>query len=255
MCPKTLEEQDFLSAQKAFSAYLRDPQNQPKPEGLNERRVAVYENAVFVNIAQFLSDNFPRVKEFFDSQSWDELVRDYIVRHRSDTACFVDLPQEFLSYIENLRDEDTDPPFLYELAHFEWLETLLSTDERKLPEVSSRSEDVLGGIPIINPIATLVKYNYPVHRLSPENYASDIASDPTFIVAYRRPNHQFGFVDVNMATARLVELLGANETSNGRQLLEALAAEMGAQDVEAIVTGGADILKQLVQDEVILGVR
>jgi len=86
MCPKTLEEQDFLSAQKAFSAYLRDPQNQPKPEGLNERRVAVYENAVFVNIAQFLRDNFTRVKEFFDIQSWDEFVRAYIVRHRSETA-------------------------------------------------------------------------------------------------------------------------------------------------------------------------
>ena len=254
MCPNKFEEKDFLAAQKAFSVYLRDPENHPKPEGLNPRRLAVYENAVFVNIAQFLTDNFPRTKEFFDESAWDELVRDYIVRHRSDTACFVDLPQEFLSYIENLRDVDTDPPFLYELAHFEWLETLVSTDERKLPDVSSTCADVLDGIPIINPLTTLVKYNYPVHRLTPDNPAEEAGDAPTFIVAFRKPNHQFGFIDVNMATARLVELLSANETSNGRQLLETLAGEMAAQDVEAIITGGADILRRLVEDDVILGI-
>ena len=58
-----------------------------------------------------------------------------------------------------------------------------------------------------------------------------------------------------MATARLIELLCANETSNGRELLATLAGEMGAEDVEAIVAGGADILRRLIQDEIILGVR
>ena len=46
------------------------------------------------------------------------MVRDYYVRHQSMTPLFVELPGEFLQYLEELRDDPGDPPFLLELAPF-----------------------------------------------------------------------------------------------------------------------------------------
>ena len=246
-------EEDFREVQRAFSAYLRDPENNPRPAGLPENRLSVYRYAVYANIERFLSDNFPRIKSFYTESAWETLVRDYIVRHRSDTVCFVELPKEFLEYLENIRDNAEDPPFLYELAHFEWLETLISADERKLAEYDKPSRDLLAGVPVINPLTQLLRYSYPVHELAPDNFPETEPEQATFIIAFRKKNNKFGFIDVNMLTARLVELLALNEEKSGREVLLQLAAEMGAEDVEAVVDGGADILDRLASDEVILG--
>ena len=247
-------KEDFREVQRAFSAYLRDPENNPRPAGLPDNRLSVYRYAVYANIERFLSDNFPRIKSFYTESAWENLVRDYIVRHRSETMCFVELPKEFLEYLENIRDNAEDPPFLYELAHFEWLETLISADDRKLPEYDTPSRDLLDGVPVINPLTQLLRYSYPVHELAPDNFPDAEPEQATFIIAFRKKNNRFGFTDVNMLTARLVELLALNQEKTGREILLDLATEMGAEDLEAIVDGGADILNRLASDEVILGV-
>ena len=248
-------KEDFKEVQRAFSAYLRDPDNNPRPQGLAENRLSVYRYAVYANIERFLSDNFPRLKMFYRESAWEALVRDYIVRHRSDTMCFVELPKEFLRYLEELREHEDDPPFLYELAHFEWLETLISADERKLPGEEQANGDLLDGIPILNPLTQLLRYTFPVHSLAPENYPTEEPAEPTFIIAYRKRNNKFGFIDGNILTARLVELLANNQGQSGRELLMTLATEMGAQDEDAILRSGADILHRLRSDEIILGAR
>ena len=248
-------EKNFREVQRAFSAYLRDPENNPRPAGLAENRLSVYRYAVYANIERFLTDNFPRIKSFYTEQAWEALVRDYIVRHRSETMCFVELPKEFLEYLENVRENDDDPPFLYELAHFEWLETLISADERKLPEDEILSGDLLEGVPLINPLTQLLRYSYPVHTVAPDNFPDAEPAQPTFIIAFRKKNNKFGFIDVNVLTARLIELLALNQNHTGREILVELAKETGAQDVQPIVDGGADILRRLESDEVILGLR
>lgn len=247
---------DFQALQRQFSAYLRDPENQPKPVGLDESRLAVYRNAVFSNIEQFLTDNFPRVKEFFSETDWQTLVRDYIVNHRSDTNCFVELPREFLTYLEDVREVETDPLFLYELAHFEWLETLISADERLLPSVATAgAKEFLDTIPILNPLTQLLRYSFPVHQLSPTNWPQTTPDEPTFIAAYRRRDNKFGFLEINPATARLIELLVERENATCREILIQLAEEMAAADISGIITGGKQILSRLLENEVILGTR
>ncbi|MGR8947325.1 MAG: HvfC family RiPP maturation protein [Gammaproteobacteria bacterium] len=248
-------EQDFKKVQREFSAYLRDPENNPRPEGLPENRLAVYRHAVFINISRFLTDNFPRVKEFYSEQEWEALVRDYIVNHRSDTMCFVELPQEFLTYLEQVREDENDHAFLYELAHFEWLETLISADPRSNTEAQYDDAHLLNGVPVVNPLAQLLRYSYPVHTLSPQAFPKEEPPEPTFIVVFRKGNNKFGYIDVNILTARLIELLASNETKSGRQVLLDIAAEMGAPDQDAIVAGGAEILEKLLADEVILGAK
>ena len=246
-------EQDFRTVQREFSAYLRDPENNPRPHGLAENRLAVYRNAVFINIAQFLTDNFPRLKEFYDEGRWQSLVRDYIVKHRSDTMCFVDLPQEFLIYLEQVREDENDPPFLYELAHFEWLETLISADPRKIDDRQYTEGKLLDLVPVLNPVAQLLRYSYPVHEVAPDKQPQTEPQTPTFIIAFRKRNNKFGYIDINLLTARLIELLASNETKTGREILLAIATEMNADDHESVVAGGEDILDKLHADEVILG--
>ena len=251
----TASEDNFREVQRAFTAYLRDPENNPRPDGVPENRLAVYRYAVYSNIEGFLADNFPRIKTFYSETEWESLVRDYIVRHTSHTMCFVDLPKEFLDYLENLRDNEDDPPFLYELAHFEWLETLISADERQLPTEEFAQDDLLDAVPVINPLTQLLRYSYPVHLVAPDNLPSAEPEAPSFIVAFRKKNHKFGYSEVNVLTARLVELLALNLDKTGREVLLDLAAEMGAEDVQSIVEGGASILERLLGDEIILGSR
>ncbi|MEM7467704.1 MAG: putative DNA-binding domain-containing protein [Pseudomonadota bacterium] len=250
----TLEEPDFQRAQREFSAYLRDPENNTPPPGLSEQRLAVYRHAVYANIEQFLNDNFPRVKSFYEDATWQELVRDYIVNHRSDTMCFVDLPLEFLAYLENSRECEIDPDFLYELAHFEWLETEVSADERVLPDREWPSGSLLENKPVLNPLTKILRYSYPVHAVTPTKYPESEPHEPTFIVACRQRNNKFKFITANVLTARLVELLSLHPDETGLNILTALAGEMGVADVNEIRAGGEDILEKLRADEIILGI-
>ena len=240
----------FLEQQRAFSAYLRNPESVPKPAGIDDGRLAVYRNAVFANVEQFLSDNFPRVKQLFDPDAWQELVRDYIVRHVSKTTVFVELPLEFLEYLEHLRDDESDPPFLYELAHFEWLETLVSSDESPVSVAPlDPAIDWLVNIPLINPVVRLVKYAFPVHQA----IERDQTEQATYVAAFRNRDHQYAYLALNAPSARMVELLAAGERLSGRELLQRIAAEMGVSADTELIQGGIAILTRLAENQIIVG--
>ena len=249
-----MTEPSFIRIQREFAHYLRDPENVSPPASLPLERLAVYSNAVLHNMEMFIGDNFPRVKEMMEPATWAAMVKDYVRRYKTSTAVFVDLPAEFLAYLDDYRDDEDDPSFLYELAHFEYLENQVSTDERHLTDVrADRGGDLLNEVPVINPTTQLVRYTYPVHTLSPDELPIEAPPTPTFIVAFRDRQHQFGFIDLNPATARVVELLLSGATQTGEQLLRVVAAELHHSDVQALIAGGTQILQRLAARDVILG--
>ena len=161
------DEPHFARLQRAFARHLRDPEHAPAPAGLEARRLALYRDAVYANSERFLADNFPRVRAVTNDEAWHAMVRDYLVRHVSWTAAFVELPREFLAYLAHARDDDEDPPYLGELAHFDWLETLVGADRADPAALScERDADLLAGTPVLNPTLRLVTYVYPVHAIT-----------------------------------------------------------------------------------------
>jgi len=247
-------EPEFCKTQHAFTRYLRDPEGVAPPPGLEADGLAVYANAVIANMEVFVGDNFPRVKAIMSETAWSALVRDYFREHQSTTPLFVELPGEFVDYLTDTRDVPEDPPFLLELAHFDLLENLVSSDEALIDEHSAdRSGDLMRGVPVVNPTTQLVRYAFPVHKIDSEFRPDEIPAMPTFIVAFRDRGNRYGTIDLNPATARAVELLLGGNGLSGEDVMRLVAEELQHPDVDAVIAGGSEILNRLAERDVLLG--
>lgn len=247
----------FKRLQYGFAAHLRDPDRNPPPDGIEDRRMKVYRELFYNNIESFIANGFPVLRKLYDDAAWHRMVRDYFSRHQSHTPFFHGVAKEFLEYLQHERAaQPQDPPFLLELAHYEWVELALGISEVELDYTGVVPEgDLLTGIPVLSPLAWNLAYQYPVHRLSPDHKPE--APDPlaTHIVVYRDRSDRVGFLEVNAVTARLLQLIEQQPERTGREQLEAVAAELQHPNPEAVVEGGREMLAGLRQRDIILGVR
>ena len=210
------ERPDFQRRQYAFAAHIRDPENNPAPEGIEDRRMAVYRELFFNNLLKLLSGTFPVLKKLHSADRWKAIVREFIVSHRAQTPYFLQIPKEFLDFLErDYRASDSDFPFMYELAHYEWAELALTVSEESNDMTGVAADgDLLAGVPVKSRLAWPLAYRFPVHRIS-ASFKPQSADDtqPTFLVIYRSPDDELGFMELNPATARLLEKIGDNTTA------------------------------------------
>jgi hypothetical protein len=246
----------FRETQYGFAAHLRDPEGNPAPAGIEDRRMAIYRELFFNNVAGLLGRTFPVLHKILGPERWTTLMRDYFSRHRSHTPLFLEMPREFLQYLEHERGEfEGDPPFMLELAHYEWVELALSIDERD-PDLSAVDPDgdLIEGRPVLTPLYWSLVYAFPVHRISPRFTPGEPGEQPTRLLVYRDLDDEVGFIEINAVTARLLELLADDDTASGRAALEAIAAELDHPRPETVISGGRQILEDLRDRQVILGV-
>ena len=247
---------EFQRLQTRLTAYLRDPGNAPAPDGIEARRLKIYRELFYNNIEGFLTTAFPVLHQIMATDHWHALVRDFYARHQSSDPLFHGLAQEFLRYLEDERGAvPGDPPFLQELAHYEWVELALSIAEDEItPALADVEGDLLDGTPVISPLAWTLAYEYPVHRIGPDFLPEVPGETPTYLVVYRNRQDEVKFTEINAVTARLIELIEAAPLAAGRDHLAQIAAELGA-DAAGIITAGHDMLLGLRAREVILGTR
>jgi len=235
--------------QLEMAHYLRDPDNKPAPIGVEQRRLDVYRNLVYNNIEGFISGGFPVLRSLYRDDDWHALVRMFIDQHRCHTPYFLEISQEFLQFLmEDFRPRDCDPAFMLELAHYEWVELALDVSEEVPPEVPD-VEDILAAVPGLSPLAWLLSYQFPVHRVGP-GFQPTESAQATYLVVYRNREDTVQFMEVNAATARLLELVRENETATAAELLEGLAAELGMAD-DAMLDFGAGQLVQLCDQAIV----
>lgn len=252
------EPENFQAVQYAFAAHIRDPQHAPAPEDVEDRRMAVYRELFFNNVRDLLARGFPVLRKILGESAWAALIRDFLVQHRCQTPLFLELPREFLAYLRDTRvASEADPPFLQELAHYEWVELALSIDEREPGDVAANpAGDMLDEAPIISPVAWPLVYAWPVHRISPDYQPEAPGDAPTCLVVFRGPDLGIGFLEVNPVTARLLELVShADGTRSGRELLESIARELAHPNPDTVIGGGRDLLDDLRERGVLLGTR
>jgi uncharacterized protein len=247
-------EPDFIRRQRAFTRHLRDPAHAPAPPDLPPARLAVYSNAIYLNLERFMRDNFPRVREQFDDAGWQALVRDYIIRHRSETPLFVELLDEFVAYLEHEREIADDPPYLLELAHFDWLENAVAIDETRLDGIPvAAAGDLLHTRLVLNPVHQLVTYRYPVHAIGSAFRPEAAPARPTQLLAFRDRAGNFGVLDLNDVAVRLFCALRAPGAPAASEVLAALARELRHPDPAVVRQGGLQLLERWQARDVILG--
>jgi len=242
-------------AQLRFAAHLRDPDHVAPPGDVEERRMQVYRELFFNNVGSLLAGVFPVLERILGPARWRQLVRDFYRDHRCHTPLFLEVSQEFLAYLGEERAGTTgDPPFLYELAHYEWVELALSVDEATLDETHvDPAGDLLEGVPVLSPLAWPLAYRYPVHRLSPEFQPTEPPAGQSFYVACRNRSDEVRFMHANAVTLRLVELLQQHPGRSGRAQLDALADDLPQVDRAALLSGGMATLRDMRAADVVLG--
>jgi hypothetical protein len=242
--------------QDLFAAHLRDPEHAAVPVDVEERRMAIYRDLVYRNIDSLLQSSFPVLVATLPARHWHEMVRDFLVRHRCATPLFTEVAQEFLDYLGRTHQPlADDPPYLLELAHFEWVATALKfSDDEPDPSSADPNGDLLDESPVLSPLAWPLTYRFPVHRIGPDFQPTEPPSQPTHLLRYRDGDDAVQCLLLNPVTQRLLALIADNpERRSGRALLTAIAEELGHPRPQQVIDGGQAQLLDLRRRGVILG--
>lgn len=251
------DPRDPLARQRALAEHIRDPAHAPAPEGIEPRRLEIYRDLFFNNVQSLLAGNFPVIRRILDDATWTGLLRDFYRDHPARTPLFTELPREFLHYLDTRAEHGrSDPAWLRELAHYEWVELALQLHETTPAGVAHDPDgDLLSGRPKLSPLAWPLAYQWPVHQLGPEYLPDQPPAQPTLLLVLRRADGKVDFQALSPLTYRLLERLETFPELTGRAQLEALAEEASAPDPAAFVGEGATMLSQLRDDGVLIGTQ
>ena len=241
--------------QYRFAAYIRDPEGAPMPPGVDPARMRVYTELFYSNVEGLLAANFPVIRMLHDDAAWSDLTRGFYRDHRSHTPLFPELPREFLRYLEARQTAEMgDPPFLLELAHYEWAELALSLDDHEIDAIAhDPAGDPAEGVPVVSPLAWPFGYRFPVHRIGPGHRPETAPEVPTLLLLVRDRNDRVSFLEINPLTALLLQRLQENTERTGLECLDALLTETMPEQALALRGNGIDILRQLMARDAILG--
>jgi len=150
--------------------------------------------------------------------------------------------------------QENDPVFLLELAHYEYieLELLISNEQVDMSKIDPVG-DLYNGIPVISPLAKLLRYNYAVHKISKDFDLKEIQKEPTNLIVNRRSDGKVHFVEINLYSALLLEKIREEKKKTGEEILKEMAIILKKTNDQSIVEGGQTIFKKLLDAEVIIG--
>lgn len=247
---------DFIRQQLAFAAHIRDPEAVQAPAGIEQRRMAIYRELLYNNVEGFIRSGFPVLHELSDDATWHRRVRAFFRDHRCQTPYFAEIAAEFVDWLQHERGEHPDdPPFIAELAHYEWVELALSVSDadREQPKVDPNG-DLMTGRPLLSPLAWPLAYRYPVHRIGPDFRPEQPGEQPVHLVVHRDRLDEVHFLEINAVTFRLLQLL-ADDSPSGRQALVQIATELQHPDPDAVLEHGRSLLDDLKARNILLGTR
>jgi hypothetical protein len=247
---------EFQDKQYVFAAHIRDPETNPAPEGIEDRRMGIYRSLFFNNLHNLLGNTFPVLKKIHSPESWKRLIRLFMIHHQAQTPYFLRIPSEFVEFVQSdYPGKEEDFPFLAELAHYEWveLELSVSTEENDMGRIDPEG-DYLAGVPVKSRLSRIVGYQFPVQHISKEFLPNEPAELPTYIALYRDDDDELGFMELNPVTARLLQLIDENDQGkSGKDLLLALAVEMNYPDPESLFQHGLEAMQQMHASAILLG--
>lgn len=231
--------QSLQQYQATFTAHLRNPVQQKKPQGINARRMGVYREIVFNNFSASISACFPVLLSILGKRRFGKLARLCFFSHQFESPLFSDIPKAFVTFLQSLDlTENQLPPFTAQLAHYEWAELYVS----RLPgEICSQASapriehpNALASLILqLQPAHLLVSYDYPVHQLSRKH--PDLAGSATYLLLFRTTQFNIQFIQLNAVTYQLLQYIQskpAPASSHLMHLARTLAPKLPANSIE-----------------------
>lgn len=254
---QTKNKAKFQQKQFAFTSHIRNPDAVAKPAEIEDRRMAIYRELLFNNICGFLESGFPVLKSLYRQEDWLALARRFFADYRCHSPYFVDIPEAFVNFLQQgYQPIDTDPAFLLELAHYEWLELALMTSKDEVDWSGvDRHGDLLLGSPELSSLAVCQGYQWPVHMIADDHVPEAPLEQPLFMIVYRNDDDEVKFIEANPVTARLFEVLRENEQKEtGQVLLIKIADELNHPNPDLVIQGGLQTLTRWHHLKIITGV-
>ena len=237
---------DFQHYQIAFTAHIRNPTAHKKPAKVPDARMAVYREIVFNNIFGSVSACFPVCKSILGVRNWRKLVRQFFSTHQAESPIFREIPQQFLDFLKTTKNF---PAYLKQLAHYEWIELVISTQQTEVLKLS-KNPDLLNEKPVLAPAHMLLEYDYAVHKISKRYQPKP--KEKTYLLVFRNAENIVKFIELNPMTFELLRLISENNMA-GKQALERIAEAINHPDANTMIKFGAEILADLANQGAIVG--
>ncbi|WP_333607733.1 HvfC family RiPP maturation protein [Arsukibacterium sp.] len=210
--------------QLMFANYIRSPDTQPPPEGIASERLQVYRELFFNNVCNFINNAFPVLARIYHSTpqyqaQWQALQQQFFSQYPCQSPYFLHIAEQFVDFVQNSPLQGQHPPFLAELAHYEWAELYVGTvkDSTEQPALTLAE---LQQVPLaLSERAMLAAYRFPVQRLA-EDFQPDTADEPSFFLIYRNAEDNVVFVNLNQASLLLLHHLSEAAGLTFNQLLQ-----------------------------------
>ncbi|MBW8190194.1 putative DNA-binding domain-containing protein [Neiella marina] len=241
------QSDDYRWHQRQFASYIRNPEQNTPPQDIEPRRLAVYRRLVFNNVKSFVEEAFPVLWSVWGEHHLDEEVADFLALHTAESPYFIDIAEEFLQYLISERQAKADdPPFLIELAHYEWVEFEVAF-HRPSRLVKPLLADNIGlSTPIeLAETARALQYQFSVHQIRTDFQPNEPAEQPVYLVVYRNDEDDVKFMEVNAVTARLLQQLAEQPGQTVQTLIELMQQLMPEVAPEQISQGLIQVLASL----------
>lgn len=239
--------------QRTFAAHLRNPTQNPIPNGVNPARMNVYVDLLFNNVNDFLQRHLPITHSLLDANIWHDLVRQFYAQHACQSPYLRDISGEFVQWLSTrfaTLDVATKCPYLLELVHFEWVEIALMLDDNNVTwQTDFVAPAALDANIALNPVMLLQSYQYPVHNITTEWQPS--TPEPTFLLRLRTPTQRIATMTLNAITARLLEHL--QTPFSLRHAITLIAQEIHHPNPTQLQQFGLQLLTQLHAQHAIVG--
>ena len=190
--------------------YLRDPEHYAPPAEMDPARAQVYRDLVFANLSSLLSGTFPVLVKILGDEHWRSLVRIFLRDYRARTPKFGEIAEEFVEFLAAGPQALSDgpwPPFMVELAHYEWVEMALQQSDAE-PLVGGDAALLLDRPLRVSPLAWPLAYAWPVQRVGPD-YQPDVPpAQPTLLLVRRAEDWSVKFSELSPLAWRLLLRIG-----------------------------------------------
>ena len=249
-----MAKRSLLEQQNSMGLYLRDPDQCAPPPEMDPARAQVYRDLVFANLSALISGTFPVLVKILGDQQWRALVRIFLRDYRANTPKFGEIAEEFVEFLASEPAALADgkwPPFMVELAHYEWVEMALQQSEAE-PLPTDHAELLLERPLRVSPLAWPLAYAWPVQLLGAD-YQPDTAPDqPTLLLVRRDLDFSVKFSGLSPLAFRLLQRIDEFPGLDGQAQLRALAQEAGMTGSAEFFDNGLALLQQL-HDQGVVG--
>lgn len=240
----------FQAIQQAFIQHIKNPEANPFTDGIEDRRLKIYRELFFNNILGFLSSGFPVLQSLYSEQQWKVLARKFFIEHDCHSPYFIDISKEFVDYLSTeYQMTESDPVFIQELAHYEWLELDVSVRKSNQTAKAWDGKSQITQVQMSD-LASLVSYQYPVHQISVDFQPSQ-ASEAVYLVIFRDLTDEVNFTLVNAVSAHLLNTITQHGAVSVDALTEMMIEAMPQLAVQQITESLQQVLQQLLGQEIL----